>query len=45
MPCTLHEVLDGKSVGDYTARVEPTESGGKKIAVRFVELLDEILEK
>ncbi|KAG9194793.1 hypothetical protein G6011_04828 [Alternaria panax] len=44
VPCALHEVLDGKTVGDYTARVEPNESGGKKMAVRFVELLDEILE-
>ena len=45
VPCALYEVLDGKSVGDYTARVEPNESGGKKMAAKFVELLDEVLEK
>ena len=41
----VDEVLDGKSVSDYTARVEPNESGGKKMAVKFVELLDKILQK
>lgn len=45
VPCALHEILDGKNVSDYTARVEPNESGGKKMAVKFVELLDEILQK
>lgn len=42
VPCALHEVLDGKNVGDYTARVEPNEEGGRKMAVRFLELLDGI---
>ena len=45
VPCALHEVLDGKTVGDYTARVEPSEEGGRKMAVRFVELVDGILGK
>ncbi|KAI4618974.1 hypothetical protein J4E83_005925 [Alternaria metachromatica] len=45
VPCALFEVLDGKLADDYTARVEPNEAGGKKMAIRFVELLDEILEK
>ncbi|KAG9203838.1 hypothetical protein G6514_001999 [Epicoccum nigrum] len=40
IPCALHEVLDGKTAGDYTARVEPNEHGGKKMAQKFVELLD-----
>lgn len=40
IPCALHEVLDGKTAGDYTARVEPNENGGKKMAQKFVELLD-----
>jgi hypothetical protein len=44
VPCALHEVLDGKSAGDYTARVEPNDEGGRKMAVRFVELLDGILD-
>jgi hypothetical protein len=43
VPCALHEVLDGKTAGDYTARVEPNHEGGRKMAVRFVELVDEIL--
>ncbi|KAF1846455.1 uncharacterized protein K460DRAFT_431497 [Cucurbitaria berberidis CBS 394.84] len=43
VPCALHEVLDGKDANDYTARVEPNEEGGRKMAIRFVELLDEIL--
>lgn len=42
VPCALHEVLDGKVVGDYTARVEPNEEGGRKMAVKFKELLDGI---
>jgi hypothetical protein len=44
VPCALHEVLDGKTPDDYTARVEPNEEGGRKMAVMFVELLDGILE-
>lgn len=42
VPCALHEILDGKTAEDYTARVEPNEEGGKKIASRFVELLNNI---
>ncbi|KAJ4410731.1 hypothetical protein N0V91_001659 [Didymella pomorum] len=40
LPCALHEVLDGKTAKDYTARVEPNEEGGRKMANKFVELLD-----
>lgn len=43
VPCALHEVLDGKTAGDYTARVEPNHAGGRKMASKFVELIDEIL--
>ncbi|KZM27134.1 uncharacterized protein EKO05_0009004 [Ascochyta rabiei] len=43
VPCALHEVLDGKVASDYTARVEPNEEGGKKMARRFAELLNGIL--
>ncbi|KAF3044102.1 hypothetical protein E8E12_009647 [Didymella heteroderae] len=42
VPCALHEVLDGKTAKDYTARVEPNEEGGRKMADRFVELLERI---
>ncbi|CAO2655005.1 Nn.00g117380.m01.CDS01 [Neocucurbitaria sp. VM-36] len=44
VPCALHEVLDGKDAKDYTARVEPNEEGGRKMAVKFVELFDRLLE-
>lgn len=30
-PCGLFEVLDGKGVGDYVERVEPSVEGGRKI--------------
>jgi hypothetical protein len=36
--------LDGKNADEYTARVEPNHEGGRKMAVRFVELLDTVLE-
>ncbi|KAF3003786.1 hypothetical protein E8E13_010129 [Curvularia kusanoi] len=42
VPCALHEVLDGKTARDYTARVEPNEHGGKKMAQKFVELLNAV---
>jgi hypothetical protein len=44
IPCALHEVLDGKNADEYTARVEPNHEGGRKMAVRFMELLDTVLE-
>ncbi|KAJ4311190.1 hypothetical protein N0V94_008065 [Neodidymelliopsis sp. IMI 364377] len=43
IPCALHEVLDGKSAKDYTARVEPNEEGGNKMALKFFELLGGVL--
>jgi hypothetical protein len=43
VPCALHEVLDGKTAGDYTARVEPNEEGGRKMAARFCKLVDRVL--
>jgi hypothetical protein len=43
VPCALHEVLDGKSEGDYTARVEPNHEGGRKMAERFVEILEGVV--
>lgn len=42
IPCALHEVLGGKTVEDYTARVEPNEEGGKKMAYKFMDLLNDI---
>jgi hypothetical protein len=43
VPCALYEVLDGKNKDDYTARVEPSDEGGRKMAIKFVELLDTII--
>ncbi|KAH6613943.1 hypothetical protein C7974DRAFT_67117 [Boeremia exigua] len=45
VPCALYEVLDGKLAKHYTARVEPSEEGGKKMATKFVGLLDDIWAK
>ncbi|KAI9033025.1 hypothetical protein DFJ74DRAFT_650472 [Hyaloraphidium curvatum] len=40
-PCPLFEVLDPKpESGDYIARVEPSEDGGRKMAERFLEIID-----
>lgn len=41
VPCALHEILDGKTANDYTARVEPNEHGGKKMAQKFMELIND----
>lgn len=43
IPCALHEVLDGKTARDYTARVEPNGEGGRKMANKFITLLDTVL--
>ncbi|KAL6710427.1 hypothetical protein ACN47E_009373 [Coniothyrium glycines] len=40
VPCALYEVLDGKTAGDYIERVEPSEEGGRKMATKFLELLN-----
>lgn len=44
-PCALYEVLDGKNAEDYTARVEPSSNGGKKMAMHFMKTLEPMLEK
>jgi hypothetical protein len=45
IPCALFEVMDGSRASEYTARVEPSVEGGKKMAERFGELVDTILER
>jgi hypothetical protein len=40
VPCALFEVMDGKHEDDYTARVEPSVEGGRKMALHLKELLD-----
>ncbi|KAF1919887.1 hypothetical protein BDU57DRAFT_513195 [Ampelomyces quisqualis] len=44
VPCGLHTVLDGKHPELYTERVEPNEEGGWKMAVKFMELIEGLLE-
>jgi hypothetical protein len=45
IPCALFDVLDGKNGEDYTARVEPSSEGGKKMATYFMKILKPLLEK
>jgi len=42
-PCALYEPLDGKNKEDYIDRVEPSAEGGRKMAARFVEILEGIV--
>lgn len=37
--CPLFEILDGKTSQDYVERVEPSESGGLKMAEAFAKLV------
>lgn len=43
-PCPLFEVLDSKNGDDYVDRVQPSAAGGQKMAVKFTELLEDILK-
>ncbi|PVI03481.1 hypothetical protein DM02DRAFT_716750 [Periconia macrospinosa] len=40
VPCALYEVMDGTRKEEYTARVEPNQVGGRKMAARFKDILD-----
>lgn len=40
IPVPLFHVLDGKNSSDYVARVEPSASGGKKIAHYLLDIID-----
>ncbi|KAH8693452.1 hypothetical protein GQ44DRAFT_719550 [Phaeosphaeriaceae sp. PMI808] len=44
IPCALHEALDGKNKDEYTERVEPNDEGGRKMAIKFVELLADVFK-
>ena len=35
----LYEVLDGKNTEDYVARVEPSDSGGQKLAAAVAKAI------
>lgn len=43
-PCALYDVLDGKNAEDYTARVEPSSNGGKRMAMHFLKILKPFFE-
>ena len=43
VPCALFESLDGKMEGDYTARVEPSAEGGRKIALQLERIIDTLI--
>ena len=40
IPVPLFNVLDGKRSEDYIARVEPSSSGGKKMAEYFLDIIE-----
>ncbi len=40
IPVPLFHVLDGKNTEDYEARVEPSASGGKKMAEYLLDVID-----
>lgn len=44
VPCALSKVLNEKGVVDHTDRVEPNSEGGRRMAERFVGLIDEFLD-
>jgi hypothetical protein len=39
VPCPVFQVLDGKTTSDYVGRVEPSSTGGEKMAEMFVNIL------
>jgi len=43
IPCPLFEAMDGKNEEDYTARVEPSAEGGRKIALKLIEVINSIM--
>jgi len=45
VPCALFETLNGKNKDDYTARVEPSAEGGRKIALQLKEIVDSLMRE
>ena len=39
VPIALYDVLDGKNTNDYEARVEPSATGGEKMASLVMDLM------
>lgn len=42
VPCALFEAMDGKNGDDYTARVEPSAEGGRKIGLKLKEIVQRV---
>jgi lysophospholipase L1-like esterase len=43
VPCALFEALDPKNKDDYTARVEPSAEGGRKMALKLKEIVESLV--
>jgi hypothetical protein len=43
VPCALYEALDGKHNEDYTARVEPSAEGGRKMALELKTIVESLI--
>jgi hypothetical protein len=43
VPCALFEAMDGKREEDYTARVEPSAEGGRKVALKLKEIVESLI--
>lgn len=44
VPCALYDVMDGSRREQYTARVEPNDIGGRRMAERFKDILGKDIE-
>ncbi|KAE9364946.1 hypothetical protein N431DRAFT_430549 [Stipitochalara longipes BDJ] len=43
VPCALHEAMNGKHSEDYTARVEPSAEGGRKMALKLKQIVEKLV--
>jgi hypothetical protein len=43
IPCALFEAMDGKNKDEYSARVEPSAEGGRKIASQLKEIIEPLI--
>jgi len=43
VPCALFKTMDGKMKEDYTARVEPSVQGGRKMSAQLKDILANVL--
>lgn len=43
IPCKLYEVMDGTRKDEYSERVEPSSLGGRMMAGKFRDLVDDAL--